>query len=102
MPNTCRTDTFMSGIPAGSWVLVMAAVVINPPRLRGAPETRFTGVAADGFAQRNLSESGNGKKPAPQSKFRWTFMEIVAGHDFWKAALQILPAFRRGAASATG
>src|SRR3954453_21841667 len=38
MPNTCRTDTFMSGIPAGSWALVMAAVVINPPRSRTLPK----------------------------------------------------------------
>src|SRR5581483_6367000 len=35
MPKTCRTDTFMSGKPAGSSTLVMAAVVINPPRSRG-------------------------------------------------------------------
>src|ERR1700733_14263240 len=38
MPNTCRTDTFMSGIPAGSCGLVMAAVVINPPRSRTLPK----------------------------------------------------------------
>src|SRR5215213_2097853 len=41
MPNTCRTDTFISGKPAGSCALVMAAVVINPPRSRALPETRF-------------------------------------------------------------
>src|ERR1700745_3460301 len=38
MPNTCRTDTFMSGIPAGSSIRVMAAVVINPPWSRSIPK----------------------------------------------------------------
>jgi len=73
----------------------MAAVVIGPPRLRDAPETRFTGVAADGFVQRNLPESREGQKPGPQSKFRWIIMKIVTGRGFWKAALQIPPGFRR-------
>src|ERR1700681_4697701 len=47
MPKTCRTDTFMSGKPAGSWTLVMAAVVINPPGSRALPKPDC-GVAADG------------------------------------------------------
>src|SRR6202142_384032 len=65
MPNTCRTDTFMSGKPAGSCALVMAAVVINPPRSRALP------------------------KP----DLRW--LQIGAGLGFWKAALRITPHFRR-------
>ena len=40
MPNTCRTDTFMSGKPEISFALVVAAVVITPPRsVPGVPET---------------------------------------------------------------
>src|ERR1700730_10694081 len=41
MPNTCRTDTFMSGNPTGSSILVMAAVVINPPGSRAIPKPSF-------------------------------------------------------------
>src|SRR5687768_10967171 len=36
MPNTCRTDTFMSGRPAISWV----GAVIDPPRPQDKPEAR--------------------------------------------------------------
>src|SRR5437762_7894960 len=36
MPNTCRTDTFMSGRPATSWV----GAVIDPPRPQDKPEAR--------------------------------------------------------------
>jgi hypothetical protein len=50
-------------------------------------------MAADGFGQPNLSESGDRQKPTPKSKFRWLIMKIVTGRGFWKAALQIPPAF---------
>jgi len=49
------TDTFMSGKPAGSCALVMAAVVINPSEVSDAPETRFAAWLRMG-AGRNLAE----------------------------------------------
>src|SRR6516225_2698761 len=41
MPNTCRTDTFISGKPETSCALVWTAVVINPPRSRAFPKPDF-------------------------------------------------------------
>src|SRR5665213_252748 len=92
MPNTCRTDTFMSGKPAGSCALVMAAVVINPPRSRTLPkpDLRWPRMGAGA----NLSESNDWQKPAAQSKFRCVIIKIGIEHDFWKAALRITPYFR--------
>src|SRR4051812_35858442 len=63
MPNTCRTDTFMSGKPAGSSSLVMAAVVINPPRSRALPKPDLLTWLRMG-AVRNLAERSGRQKPA--------------------------------------
>ena len=97
MPNTCRTDTFMSGKPviAGaddSCTLVVAAVVINPPRSRAFPKPDLRTWLRMG-AGRNLSESRGSQKPAAQSKFRRFIIKIGAGPGFWKAALRITPYF---------
>jgi len=54
----------------------MAAVVINPPRLRGAPETRTALGYGWGGLARNLAESGGGQKPIAQSKFIWNIIKI--------------------------
>src|ERR1700730_15414393 len=53
MPNTCRTETFMSGRPVmpgaeDSCTLVVAAVVINPPRSGRSRKQIFANMAADG------------------------------------------------------
>src|SRR6202161_4495429 len=93
MPNTCRTDTFMSGKPAGSCALVMAAVVINPPRSRALPKPDLRWLRMG--AGINLSESNGRQKPAAQSKFRCVIIKIGAGLGFWKAALRITLYFRR-------
>src|SRR6267142_5917951 len=94
MPKTCRTDTFMSGKPAGSETLLMAAVVINPPRSRAFPETR----SVEWLRMRanvNLAESTGRQKPAAQSKFRCLIIEIGCVSGFWRAALRITPHFFR-------
>ena len=94
MPNTCRTDTFMSGKPAGSCALVMAAVVISPPRSRALPKPDLR-CGCGWVLAANLSESNGRQKPAAQSKFRCVIIKIGAGPGFWKAALRITPYFRR-------
>jgi len=43
----------------------------------------------------SLAESAGGQKPAAKSKFRCLFIEIGMGRGFWKAALRIMPYFRR-------
>src|ERR1700722_485550 len=95
MPNTCRTDTFMSGKPAGapadSCALVMAAVVISPPRSRALPKPDLRWLRMG--AGINLSESNGRQKPAAQSKFRCIIIKIGAGLGFWKAALRITLGF---------
>src|SRR5947199_8279528 len=63
MPNTWRTDTFMSGKPAGSAVLVMAAVVINPPRSRAFPKPDLRIWLRMG-AIGNLADRSRRQKPA--------------------------------------
>src|ERR1039457_5529957 len=93
MPNTCRTDTFMSGKPAGSCALVMAAVVLNPPRSRALPQPDLRWLRMGAGA--NLSESNGWQKPAAQSKFRCVIIKIGIGPGFWKAALRITPYFAR-------
>src|SRR5580692_11750011 len=93
MPNTCRTDTFMSGKPAGSCALVMAAVVINPPRSRALPKPDLRWLRMG--AEINLSESNGRQKPGAQSKFRCVIIEIGVRRGFWKAAPRIMPYFRR-------
>src|SRR6202453_5482730 len=93
MPNTCRTDTFMSGKPAGSCALVMAAVVINPPRSGGLPKPDLRWLRMGAVI--NLSESNGRQKPTAQSKFRCVIIKIGAGLCFWEAALRIAPHFRR-------
>src|ERR1700710_2162402 len=82
----------MSGRPTGSCFLVMAAVVINPPRVPDAPETRFAVWLRMG-ALRNLSESNRGQKPAMPSKFLCVIIEIGVVSGFRKAALRITPNF---------
>jgi hypothetical protein len=72
----------------------MAAVVINPPRSRGAPETRFAIWLRMGV-KTNLAESNGRQKPAAQSKFRCLIIEIGAELSFWRAALRITPHFYR-------
>src|ERR1700730_9168489 len=92
MPNTCRTDTFMSGKPAGSCTLVMAAVVIDPPRARALPKPDLRNWLRI-VACRNLAESNGWQKPAAQSKFRCVIIKIGANPGFGKAALRITPYF---------
>ena len=46
MPKTWRTDTFMSGSPAGSFGVVMAAV-INPPWSRTRPDRKVHWAAVE-------------------------------------------------------
>src|ERR1700730_7799029 len=65
MPNTCRAATFMSGKPAGSSILVMAAVVINPPRSRALPETEICDMAADGGLPEPIRERGLAEARGP-------------------------------------
>src|SRR5437879_13012409 len=71
----------------------MAAVVINPPRSRVFPETRFAEWLRMGSAT-NLAESKGRQKPAAQSKFRCFIIEIGDVSGFWRAALRITPHFR--------
>src|SRR5438552_18804363 len=92
MPKTCRTDTFMSGNPTGSSLLVMAAVVINPRRPRTFSETELLNWLRMG-AGTSLAESKGRQKPAAQSKYRCVFIRIDTGHGFSKAALRITPHF---------
>src|ERR1700710_2803607 len=75
MPNTCRTDTFMSGMPTGSCDLVMAAVVINPPRSRAFPKPALRYGCGWGLFG-TLAESNGRQKPAAQSKFRCLIIKI--------------------------
>src|SRR5271168_3168660 len=83
----------MSGKPAGSCALVMAAVVISPPRSRALPKPDLRWLRMGAGA--NLSESNGGQKPAAQSKFRCVIIKIGVGRGFWKAAPRIRPSFRR-------
>jgi hypothetical protein len=71
----------------------MAAVVINPPRSRVFPETRFAEWLRMGSAA-SLAESKGRQKPAAQSKFRCYIIEIGDVSGFWRAALRITPHFR--------
>src|ERR1700753_1186148 len=92
----------MSGKPTGSWVLVVAAVVISPPGPRAIPKPYFAHWLRMG-AFRNLAESKGRQKPKTpsqaQSKFRCLIMKIGASRGFWKAALRIAPLFCQRAAS---
>src|SRR4051812_47862045 len=93
MPNTCRTDTFMSGKPAGSCALVMAAGVISPPRARGPPKPDLRwlrmGCCSEPIREQRPAEArGTIKVP-----LRYHQDRCRAG--FWKAALRITPHFRR-------
>src|SRR6266436_2383431 len=84
----------MSGKPACSWTLVMAAVVINPPRSRTLPKPDLRHWLRMG-AGVNLAESKGRQKPTAQSKFHHVIIKIGAGPGFWRAALRITPHFRR-------
>src|SRR6202035_1657656 len=78
MPNTCRTDTFISGKPVISCALVMAAVVINPPRSRAFPKPDLRYGCGYGL-EFSLAESNGRQKSAIRSKFRCLFIEIGVG-----------------------
>src|ERR1700744_879527 len=86
----------MSGKPTGSWVLVVAAVVISPPGPRAIPKPDFAHWLRMG-ALRNLAESKGRQKPKTpsqaRSKFRRLIMKIGGSRGFWKAALRITPLF---------
>src|SRR6202158_451000 len=70
MPKTCRTDTFMSGRPviAGaedSCTLVVAAVVINPPRSRAFPKPDFCEYGCGWVLVGTYQRAGSGRSPRP-------------------------------------
>src|SRR5262249_16768351 len=92
MPKTCRTDTFMSGIPTGSSILVMAAVVIHPPRSRAFPKPDLAG-GCGWVLQLSLADGTGSQKPGVRSKFRRFFIEICIRRGFGRAALRIDAAF---------
>src|SRR5579862_9545422 len=94
MPKTCRTDTFMSGIPTGSSILVMAAVVIHPPGSRAFPKPDLAG-GCGWVLQTSLADGTGSQKPAHNAKFRCFFIEICMERGFGRAALQIRAAFPR-------
>src|ERR1700753_218710 len=96
MPKTCRTDTFISGKPAISCVLVVAAGGGSSSGVPGIPETRFAKVAAVLGLFTSLAECADMQKPARQSKFRWNIIEISLERAFWKAALRITTDFGQG------
>src|ERR1700740_1923306 len=100
MPNTCRTDTFMSGKPVTSGDLVMAAVVINPPRVPGVPETSFAvwlrmGAFRNPSREKRPAEARRLiKVPLPYHQDRgWTrFLEgcpanhaVLSGAEIWSS-----------------
>src|SRR6266700_5051272 len=95
MPNTCRTDTFISGNPVISCALVVAAVVINPPRSRAFPKPDLRHGCGCGL-EISLAESFGRQKSAIRSKFRCLFIEIGMARVFGKAALRIAPHFAVG------
>src|SRR6185312_3882408 len=89
MPKTCRTDTFMSGKPEISRALVVAAVVIIPPRSRAFPKPDIYKHGRRWGRLASLAESANRQKPAGKSKFHCFFMQISMKRRFGKAALRI-------------
>src|SRR3979411_3138576 len=87
----------MSGRPAGagpadSCTLVVAAVVINPPRSRTLPKPDLRNGCGLG-ARRTLAEGNGWEKAAAQSKFHCVIIKISANPGFGKAALRITPYF---------
>src|SRR4029078_1338453 len=93
MPNTCRTDTFMSGKPAGSSILVIAAVVINPPRSRAFPKPDLQ-YGCGWVLAKSIREQGSAEARGP-IKVPLDIHKDRHGPGFWKAALRIMPYFIR-------
>src|SRR3954451_16821037 len=85
----------MSGRPAGatteSCTLVVAAVVINPPRSRVLPEPDLLWLRMG--AGGNLSECTGGQKPAALSKFHCFIIKIGPVPIFGRQPCESIRAF---------
>src|SRR5215475_1975058 len=81
MPNTCRTDTFMSGKPEISCLLIVAAVVITPPRSRAFPKPDIHVWLRMGASNKPSRERGRAEA-RPQIKVPLVFHKDRHGTQF--------------------